>query len=371
MTTAIEKMTKETLCDELMRILCLSSEPTIVNPNGSHELFVERTRELCQRLADKLSFDGLKNTVDLAMLPAIKTDTSRSLYKAQVLASIDKRLSNASSLPIVYYREEPALCISALLKSMQMDSVDLHQYMEECLPWYPQNQYFTPLVVWNLILNRLPIRKTEEERLEAEQSGIEEIALIAKVLEKPIPEYNEPDLFSDALEDIFTFLSIEDSKDEMLKLSECDFNHHLKHLMLTHSHRMYELVRYLENNKYWFKKNKQNYYSHKFQLISSIRTVESVPKSILINFLDIALKYTCALTMKELEWFGDYVQLDDSNAIRTDSVNQYVENLIKSSHKSSEQQLTDWLFILIEHANVNPVQLEQELNESINMIVNE
>ena len=371
MTTPIEKMTKETLCDELMRVLCLSSEPTIVNLNGSHELFVERARELCQLLADKLSFDSLKNTVDLAMLPMTASDISKSMFKDQVLTLIDKRIESTSSCARVYYREEPALCVSALLKSVEIDSVELHQCMEECLPWYPQNQYFTPLVVWNLILNYLPTRKTEEERVEAEQKKIEEIALIAEGLEKPIPEYNEPNLFSEALDDIFTFLSINDSKDELLKLTECDFIHHLKHLMLAHRHRLCELVRHLENNKYWFKKNKPKYYSHKFQLISSIRTIENLPKSISINLLEIVLKYTSALTMKELEWFGSNVQLNYLDTMQTGSVNQYVESLIKSSYELSEQRLTDWLCVLIEHANVNPMQLGQELNESINVMVNE
>lgn len=327
-----QSLSQVSICNDLVELLALSYEPTIVFPCGSQSFFYERCSEVIHLLINTIPQDNYAKVYELAYVGILNTGSNPKRVMYEVMIERVKQTTKNSHK--VRYAQEPSLVLSTLIKQSELSPEGLHGLLCQQLSWYPLQKNLTPLMVWNLIVAALPLR------------------------------HKEPQLFVDKVVEILTYLGEDADNTSLTPLSDSDIIAWLKGAITGYSN-LAELL-YLHGTK----RSYLRYSSQKFFLIERIMQVASnyegsLPVSVLLPFIKTASRYAYDLTLGEIIAYDPtkksivHLVSLDSKAVR------YVENLIEKETKERSETLTQWLIILIEHACVQPYQLDKEFNDCL------
>ncbi|MGR5258331.1 hypothetical protein ACPV5Q_00020 [Vibrio astriarenae] len=327
-----ESLSQVSICNELVELLALSYEPTIIFPRGSKSLFHERCSEVVHLLINTIPQDNYAKVYELAYVGILNTGSNPKRVMYEVMIERVKLATKNNHK--VKNAQEPSLVLSTLIKQSESSPEGLHGLLCQQLSWYPLQKNLTPLMVWNLVVAALPLR------------------------------HKEPQLFVDKVVKILTYLGEDADKISLMYLSDSDIITRLKGAISGSSNLAELLYLYGEKRSYL------RYSSQKFFLIESIMRVArndegSLPVSVLLPLIKTASRYVYDLTLGEIIAYDPTKKSIIRFASLDSNVVRYVDNLIEKETKERSETLPQWLIILIEHACVQPYQLEKELNDCL------
>ncbi|QIA65395.1 hypothetical protein GT360_17805 [Vibrio astriarenae] len=325
-------LSQVSICNDLVELLALSYEPTIVFPRGSKSLFYERCSEVIHLLIDTIPQDSFAKVYELSYVGILNIGSNPKRVMYEVMIERVKQATKNSHE--VRYAQEPSLILSTVIKQSESSAEGLHGLLCQQLSWYPLQKNLTPLMVWNLVVAALPLR------------------------------HKEPQLFVDKVVEILTYLGEDADNTSLTALSDSDIIAWLKGAIAGYSD-LAELL-YLHGTK----RRYLRYSSQKFFLIESIMQVASndegsLPVSVLLPLIKAASRHVYDLTLGEIIAYDPTKKSIIHFASLGSNVVRYVDNLIEKETKERSETLTQWLIILIEHACVQPHQLEKEFNDCL------